>query len=149
MMALFKKNTQLIEPYQDSYNCIDGEELVIEEIKILHYSDMGTQFSHQYAIARVKEEGFEHWFDGEIMPHPRQDLSEFFDVYYNEALANGYHLDNYRVEPFGDFPKNLNKATVVIKSLVRAFLNHYFLSHCFLSYLSASCFDKIIAGFFK
>ncbi|MBF4489367.1 glycosyl transferase [Psychrobacter sp. N25K4-3-2] len=105
MMALFKKNAQLIEPYQDSYNCIDGEELVIEEIKILHYSDMGTQFSHQYAIARVKKEGFEHWFDGEIMPHPRQDLSEFFDVYYNEALANGYHLDNYRVEPFGDFPK--------------------------------------------
>lgn len=105
MMKLLKKNKKLIEPYLDSYNCVDGEGLEKEEIKILHYSDMGTQFSHKYAIPRVKEEQFEHWFDGKIMPHPRQDLSEVFDEYYNEALAAGYQLDNYRVESFGSFPK--------------------------------------------
>ena len=105
MMALFKKNTQLIQPYQDSYNCIDGENLATEEIKILHYSDMGTQFSHKYSLPRVSKEGIEHWFDGEVLPHPRQDLVDLFDDYYYEALDNGYQLDNYRIEPFGVFPK--------------------------------------------
>lgn len=105
MMKLLKKNQRLIEPYQDSYNSVDGEDLAIDAIKILHYSDMGTQFSHKYALPRVEAEGSEHWFDGKIMAHPRQDLAELFDSYYNEALANGYQLENYRVEPFGRFPK--------------------------------------------
>lgn len=105
MMRFLKKNKHLIEPYQDNYNCVDGEDLSIEEIKILHYSDMGTQFSHKYSLPRITEEGSEHWFDGQIMTHPREDLVELFDSYYNEALASGYALDNYRVEPFGAFPK--------------------------------------------
>lgn len=105
MMKLFKKNKKLIQPYQNSYNCVDGENLVIKDIKILHYSDMGTQFSHKYAMPRVSKEGFKHWFDGKVMSHPRQDLIELFDSYYQEALANGYQLDDYRIEPFGVFPK--------------------------------------------
>ncbi len=105
MMKLLKKNQKLIEPYQDSYNCVDGEGLAIENIRVLHYSDMGTQFSHKYAIPRVEAEGIEHWFDGEVMTHPRQDLVGLFDEYYKGALAAGYHLESYRVEPFGDFPK--------------------------------------------
>lgn len=59
-MKVFKKNRELIEPYNDSYNCIDGEDLSIEDIKILHYSDMGTQFSHKYALKRVESEGHKH-----------------------------------------------------------------------------------------
>jgi len=40
------------------------------------------------------------------MAHPRKDLQSLFDRYYQEALDNGYSLDNYRVpEIFGDFPK--------------------------------------------
>lgn len=105
MMKLLKKNQKLIEPYQDSYNCVDGEGLAIENIRVLHYSDMGTQFSHKYAIPRVEAEGFEHWFDGSITSHPRQDLVKLFDEYYDEALASGYDLDSYRVNPFGNFPK--------------------------------------------
>ena len=105
MMKLIKKDPKLVEPYQDSYNCVDGEGLAIEDIRILHYSDMGTQFSHKHSLKRLSAEGREHWFDGEIMPHPRQDLVELFDKYYYEALDNGYQLDNYRVEPFGAFPK--------------------------------------------
>jgi hypothetical protein len=46
-----------------------------------------------------------HWFDGKIMPHPREDLTELFDQYYQEAIAAGYHPENYRIEPFGDFSK--------------------------------------------
>ncbi|MEN6670629.1 glycosyltransferase [Psychrobacter sp. B38] len=105
MMKMLKRHKKLIEPYQDSYNCVDGEGLAIEDIRVLHYSDMGTQFSHKYAIPRVNAEGFEHWFDGKIMPHPRQDLVKIFDKYYDEALASGYELDSYRVDPFGTFPK--------------------------------------------
>ena len=109
MMDLLKQQPKLVEPYQGSYNCVDGEDLAIEDMKILHYSDMSMQFSHKYALARVKEEGFNHWFDGKIMPHPRQELVELFDSYYNDALAAGYQLDNYRVDSFGEFPKKTHK----------------------------------------
>lgn len=109
MMQLFQNKPNLIQPYQDSYNCIDGEDLAIEDIKILHYSGMGTQFSHKYSIARLREEGAKHWFDGKIRKHPRQELIELFDTYYNEALAAGYQLDSYRVNAFGDFPKKTNR----------------------------------------
>jgi len=105
MMKLIKKDPKLVEPYKDSYNCVDGEGLAIEDIRILHYSDMGTQFSHKHSLKRLSAEGHEHWFDGDIVPHPRQDLVELFDKYYYEALDNGYQLDSYRIEPFGVFPK--------------------------------------------
>lgn len=105
LMQLIKEKPQLVQPYQDSYNNIDGENLAIEEIKVLHYSDMGTQFSHKYALPRLQATSQEHWFDGTIMPHPRQDLTELFDQYYQEALSAGYLLENYVVEPYGSFSK--------------------------------------------
>ena len=105
LMRLIKEKPQLVEPYQDSYNNIDGEDLAIEQIKVLHYSDMGTQFSHKYAIPRLAEMNQKHWFDGKIMPHPRQDLVELFDQYYAEALELGYKPENYLIEPFGTFSK--------------------------------------------
>lgn len=109
LMQQFKERPELITPYIDSYNCIDGEDLEIKDIKILHYSDMGTQFSHKYSIPRLEKEGNKHWFDGKIMPHPRQELSDLFDAYYQEAIEAGYSLENYRVEPFGVIPKKSHK----------------------------------------
>ncbi|WP_296403710.1 glycosyltransferase [Psychrobacter sp.] len=109
LMKQFKEQPELITPYIDSYNCIDGEDLEIKDMKILHYSDMGTQFSHKYSISRLKSEGAKHWFDGKIMPHPRQELTDLFDQYYKEALKENYSVENYRVEPFGDFPKKTHK----------------------------------------
>jgi dihydropteroate synthase len=105
MMQLIKQHPELVTPYQDSYNNIDGEGMAIEEIKILHYSDMGTQFSHQYSIPRLAKNNQKHWFDGKIMPHPREDLIALFDQYYQEALAAGYHPDNYIIQPYGEFKK--------------------------------------------
>ncbi|KAA8733190.1 glycosyl transferase [Acinetobacter qingfengensis] len=105
MMQRLKEKPDLVQPYQDSYNNIDGEGLEIDQIKILHYSDMGTQFTHKYSIPRLEAAGQKHWFDGKIMPHPRQDLTDLFDQYYEEALASGYRPENYMVEPFGVFSK--------------------------------------------
>jgi hypothetical protein len=66
---------------------------------------MGTQFSHKYSIPRLTAAGQKHWFDSDILPHPRTDLVELFDQYYQEALDAGYKLENYAVKPFGAFPK--------------------------------------------
>lgn len=105
LMSLLKEKPNLVQPYQDSYNNIDGEGMSIEQIKILHYSDMGTQFSHKYSLPRLEATDQKHWFDGEIMPHPRADLIALFDQYYDEALAAGYKPEQYMIEPFGAFTK--------------------------------------------
>lgn len=110
MMRLFREHPEWIEVYQDTFNCVDGEDLPIEAIKILHYSDMGTQFSHRYSLPRLQQEGQRHWFDGQILPHPRQDLAALFDQYYHEALAAGYTVEDYRVPPFGIFSKKSQKS---------------------------------------
>lgn len=98
LMRYFAGHAELIAPIHSDYNNIDGEKKPVEAIRILHYSDMGTQFSHKYAVPRLQQEGGRHWFDGEIVPHPRKDLAQLFDQYYNEALAHGYELDNYRAD---------------------------------------------------
>lgn len=105
LMKLIKNKPQLVQNYTDSYNCIDGDDLPIDKIKILHYSDMGTQFSHKYAIPRLEKDNQKHWFDGKIMPHSRQDLTELFDQYYAEALELGYEPENYTIKPYGHFAK--------------------------------------------
>ena len=104
-MQLIKDQPHLVQNYNNSYNCIDGEGLKIEDIKILHYSDMGTQFSHKYSLPRLEKNNQKHWFDGKIMPHPRQDLVELFDQYYQEALDNGYKPEDYLVKAYGPFQK--------------------------------------------
>ena len=105
MMTKFKKHPEWVQPYTEAWNCVDGEGMPIEQIKILHYSDMGTQFSHKYSLPRLAASGQKHWFDGEILTHPRKDLIALYDQYYQEALQAGYRLENYAIEPFGAFPK--------------------------------------------
>lgn len=106
----YKKNPQVIQPFDTQYNNIDGENSPIEQIKILHYSDMGTQFSHALSFERLQREGGTHWFDGTVMPHPRPDLQALFDRYHREALEAGYSLDTYRMaKVFGPFPKYSQK----------------------------------------
>lgn len=105
MVDQIKAQPSLITPFNDSYNCLDGEDLALKDIKILHYTDIGTQFSHPYSIPRLKAEGSQHWYDGQTKPHWREDLVALFAQYYEEALAAGYTLEQYRVTPFGNVPK--------------------------------------------
>lgn len=102
LMRHFQDHAELIQPMHTDYNNVDGEKKPVDAIRILHYSDMGTQFSHSYALPRLAAQGQEHWFDGAILPHPRSDLKALFDQYYDEALRAGYNLALYKAdEPFG------------------------------------------------
>ena len=92
----FEQHPEQVRAIDPAFNSIDGDGQPIENIKVLHYSDMGTQFSHPYAFARLKAEGRTHWFDGRVMPHPRTDLAALFDREYQDALAAGRSPEQYR-----------------------------------------------------
>lgn len=105
-IAYFSERPELIEPLHPDNNNVDGENRPAGDIRILHYSDIGTQFSHRHAFARLAAEGARHWFDGEVLPHPRADLQALFDRYYQAARDAGYTLDRYRVAAcFGPIKK--------------------------------------------
>ena len=106
---MIKKKPSLVTPFNDNYNCLDGEDLPISEIKILHYTDIDTQFSHAYSIPRLQKEGAKHWFDGDVNPHWREDLTALFNQYYDEAIAAGYSLEDYRKPLYGDVLKASQK----------------------------------------
>jgi hypothetical protein len=105
-MRYFQRRPSLLGAIDPAYNNIDGEHQPVENIKILHYSDMGTQFSHAHAMPRLQAEGRRHWFDGKLLPHPRSDLTALFERHYADALASGRRLDDYRnPRPPGAFAK--------------------------------------------
>ena len=109
LMRLIEKKPELVTPFNDNYNCLDGEDIPIADIKILHYTDIDTQFSHKYSIPRLEKEGSTHWFEGEVNTHWRKDLIELFDQYYQEALDAGYSLEDYRVVGYGPITKASQK----------------------------------------
>lgn len=111
LIRRFTNETALVQPLDPAFNNIDGENLPPERIKLLHYSDMGTQFSHRYALPRLRQENQEHWFDGKVLPHPRSDLVRLFDRHFEEALASGRRLADYRArDRFGALVKKSEKA---------------------------------------
>lgn len=110
MLNYFALNVNLVQPFKGNWNCVDGEDLPVDKINILHYSDMGTQLHHKYTQQRLNKSKQKHWFDGETKPHPRKDLQELFDKYYQEALDNGYTVESYIPnEQFGKIVKESQK----------------------------------------
>lgn len=106
MMALFASNQNIVQPFEGNWNCIDGENLPIDEMDILHYSDMSTQMHLKYAMPRLSENNQHHWFDGNIREHWRKDLVDLFEQYYKEALDSGYKVEDYIPENmFGEYSK--------------------------------------------
>lgn len=107
-MAYFSANRDIVQPFKGNWNCVDGEDLTIEQIDALHYSDMGTQFHHKYATPRLEAAGQKHWFDGQTRPHWRTDLQELFDQYYERALESGMAVQDYipgNNAAFGEYNK--------------------------------------------
>lgn len=109
LMNLVEAKPDLVTPFNDNYNCLDGEDLPISDIKILHYTDIDTQFSHKYSVPRLIAEGSKHWFESEVNTHWRQDLVDLFDQYYQEALDAGYSIEDYRVAGYGPITKASQK----------------------------------------
>ena len=108
MMSFFSQNQTIVQPFEGTWNCIDGEDLPIDKIDALHYSSMSNQFHLKYAIPRLEKSNWHHWFDGRILPHWRTDLQQLFDNLLLEAESKGYTVENYlpsHNEFFGDYIK--------------------------------------------
>jgi hypothetical protein len=106
----FVAETASVQPLDSAFNNIDGDGATIEQIEVLHYSDMGTQFSHTRSLERLEAEQRQHWFDGAVLDHPRADLKALFENEYAEALAAGRSLEDYRASlRFGAFPKKTER----------------------------------------
>ncbi|MGR3840246.1 glycosyl transferase [Serratia marcescens] len=110
MQRFFEEHPEFVEPLKPEFSNLDGDDLPLEALKALHYSDMSSQFSHRYSLPRLRAESRKHWFDGKIRSHYRDDLRELFEQYYREALQAGYTLERYRnVQLFGGFNKQSQK----------------------------------------
>lgn len=105
MMHFFASHQQIVQQFEGNWNCIDGEDLAVNDIDILHYSDMSTQFHLKYAKPRLESVGMKHWFDGNTHNHWRTDLIKLFDDYYNEALEAGYKVEDYVPENMFSYEK--------------------------------------------
>lgn len=103
------QHPQLEQIFDRQWNNFDGENDPIEKIKILHYTDMSTQMHAKYAIPRLEKLGIKHWYDGELREHRRKDVIELFDKYYEEALANGYTVEQYQPEHVINYEKESQK----------------------------------------
>ena len=68
------------------WNCLDGENLKIEEMYQLHFTNMSTQ--------PWKPE----WYQGIRCIHPRRDILETYFQLLEEASANGFKPSKYKKE---------------------------------------------------
>lgn len=110
MMNYYSNHRELVQAFDGDWNNLDGENKPIDEIDILHYTDMSTQFHHKY----VQKRGIKHWYDGDVYEHKRKDLQALFDRYYQEALDNGYTIDQYipNEEDYVNYIKETQKGYV-------------------------------------
>jgi hypothetical protein len=97
-----------VQRFQGNWNCIDDElcnypSLDHPEIKMIHYTAIPTQVHLKHSLPRLIAEGGRHWYTGRPQEHPRQDLQDLFDRLLIEATENGYGIERYRKEPFGDY----------------------------------------------
>ncbi len=104
----FRLHRDLLGRFTGKWDCIDYEKDFEsrlpwrpDTIKAYHYTRISSQFHLKHAIPRLKREGRSHWYTGAIRAHQRQELQDIFDGLLEEAIAAGYSVDQYRIEPFG------------------------------------------------
>lgn len=96
LYSLIGKTDAIRQDFGTEWNNFDGENNTpLSEIKILHYTDMCSQPHLKYALPRLHAQGKKHWFDGELKPHKRVDVQVLFDTLYQEAIDNGYSVNDY------------------------------------------------------
>ncbi len=79
------------------WNCLDGEDMPLEAIKGLHFTDMSTQPAAVLADARlrsavqrnVSHRPRKHWYQGKRRDHQRRDCVDLFLRYHEEAARAG------------------------------------------------------------
>jgi lipopolysaccharide biosynthesis glycosyltransferase len=88
-IGMFSGSDQVFD-LDPRWNCHDGDNLALDDIWHLHYTNMSTQ------PWKPK------WFTGKIEEHPRQDLVKLWHDMRAEAVLNGYtpQLSN---ETYGDY----------------------------------------------
>jgi len=95
LFSAIQQRPHLQQSFDRLWNNFDGENDKLEDIKILHYTDMSSQMHFKYCMPRLQSEGRGHWYDGEVREHRRQDVQELFDKYYQEALDSGMKVSDY------------------------------------------------------
>lgn len=88
----------------DAWNCYDGEDKNIEDIKLLHLTAMSSNPAIALAVRRLGDQS-KHWYDGPIVPHRRRDIVELFIKEYEDALADGYSVADYIPNELVDYTK--------------------------------------------
>lgn len=97
--ASHPKHTGWIEPlsarWEGNWNCLDGENLTLDKIDILHYSSMPHQPHLRMATERLAKSGRKHWFEGKITDHWRPDITKLFHQELKAAEKAGFLVENY------------------------------------------------------
>lgn len=94
-----------VEPFANpNWNNFDGENTPIEDIKLLHLTDMSSNPGVHMAVRRLGDQA-KHWYNGPLRAHRRNDIVELFNQYYEEALVEGYKLEDYLPETRLEYTK--------------------------------------------
>lgn len=103
MVQYMASHSYMTQEFMGDWNCLDGvgynDFFKSNRLKALHYTDMRTQPQLQHAIPRLAAQGRKHWFDGQVIKHPREDVQALFNNYLVEAIDNGYTVAKYCQDP--------------------------------------------------
>lgn len=94
-------HTQVID---GNFNNFDGEDQKLEDIKILHLTDMSSNPGVHMAIKRLGDQK-SHWYNGPLRKHRRDDVVELFKQYHKEAEEDGFDINNYITNKKIDYVK--------------------------------------------
>lgn len=100
----FRQHPELLAATDGDWDCAgfekssrpDNPRLDDPRIKAIHYTRIETQLHLKHAVARLRQEGRQHWYTGEVRNHARPDLQALFDALLAEAIAAGFTPDSYR-----------------------------------------------------
>lgn len=102
-----RERKDIIQAFDPNWNYCDLEDHgPIKAARIVHYTDMSCQPHLGLACERLGQQGWHHWYDGPIRPHPRPEIVKLFETEYRQALEAGYRVESY-VPPvrYGDYRK--------------------------------------------